>query len=146
ATRFAVDPEVLMGIAAAESAFNPRDSADGGHGLFQITAPPAAAVAQAKSALGVTELDLVNARHNAFVAAALLRRYYDEMHADTLLTPLAYNTGPRTGGLHAIMAQYGAHDFVTVQPSLQNLPRDYPVRVLAAALAYRLWHADGHLP
>src|SRR5581483_5047676 len=43
AAAFAVDPEVLMGVGAAESAFYPRDSPDGGRGLFQITAPPAAA-------------------------------------------------------------------------------------------------------
>jgi hypothetical protein len=44
------------------------------------------------------------------------------------------------------MRQFGAHDFATAQPYLQDLPRDYPVRVLAAALAYRLWRVDGHLP
>jgi hypothetical protein len=44
------------------------------------------------------------------------------------------------------MEQYGARDFVTVQPYLQNLPRDYPIRVLSAALAYRLWHTEGRLP
>ena len=49
-------------------------------------------------------------------------------------------------GLRSIMAQYGARDFVTIQPYLQNLPRDYPIRVLASALAYRLWRADADLP
>ena len=27
-----------------------------------------------------------------------------------------------------------------------NLPRDYPIRVLSAALAYRLWRTEGKLP
>jgi hypothetical protein len=146
AATFAVDREVLVGIAAAESAFAPRDSADGGRGLFQVTAPPADAVAQAKSKLGARDLDLENARHNAFVAAATLRVYFDQMRGDTLLTLLAYNIGPRNGGLRAVMEQYGARDFATVQPYLQPIARDYPVRVLAAALAYRLWRADGRLP
>jgi hypothetical protein len=44
------------------------------------------------------------------------------------------------------MNQYGARDFVTIQPYLQHLPRDYPIRVLSAALAYRLWRSAGHLP
>ena len=38
------------------------------------------------------------------------------------------------------------NDFVTIQPYLQNLPRDYPIRVLSAALAYRLWRSGGLLP
>jgi hypothetical protein len=143
---FGVDAEILMGIAAAESAFVPRDSADGGHGLFQITAPPAEAVALAKRALGVSELDLQNPQHNAYVAAATLRVYFDQMHGDPLLAILAYNIGPRNGGLATIMRQFGAHDFVTAQPYLKDLPRDYPVRVLAGALAYRLWTRDGRLP
>jgi hypothetical protein len=146
ADTFGVDVEVLMGIAAAESAFQPRDSADGGHGLFQITAPPSDAVAQTKRALGVTELALADPRHNAFLAAATLHIYYDQMHGDPLLALLAYNIGPRNGGLVTIMHQFGATDFVTAQPYLKDLPRDYPVRVLAAALAYRLWRADGRLP
>ena len=146
AAAFGVDPEVLMGVGAAESAFYPRDSADGGRGLFQITAPPAGAVADVRRLLGVTQLDALNQRHNAFVAAATLRRYLDEMGGDLFLGLLAYNIGPRNGGLRAAMTQYGARDFATVQPYLQNLPRDYPIRVLSAALAYRLWRIDGRLP
>ena len=146
AEAFGVDVELLMGVGAAESAFYPRDSADGGRGLFQITAPPAGAVEDVRRRLHVTQLDPLNQRHNAFVAAATLRRYLDEMAGDPFLGLLAYNVGPRNGGLHAIMTQYGAHDFVTIQPYLQNLPRDYPVRVLAAALAYRLWRRDPTLP
>jgi len=141
-----VDAEVLMGIAAAESSFRPRDSADGGHGLFQITAPPASAVARARRELGVADLDLADPKHNAFVAAATLRTYFDQMHGDPLLALLAYNIGPRNGGLVTIMQGFGAYDFATAQPYLKDLPRDYPVRVLAAALAYRLWRTDGRLP
>jgi soluble lytic murein transglycosylase-like protein len=145
ARTFGVDAEVMMGVAAAESSFRPRDSADGGQGLFQITAPPADAVAQTKRALGVTALDLADARHNAFLAAATLRIYHDQMQGDPLLALLAYNIGPWNGGLATIMRRFGARDFVTAQPYLKDLPRDYPVRVLAAALAYRLWRTDGRL-
>ncbi len=146
AAAFGVDSEVLMGVGAAESAFYPRDSSDGGRGLFQITAPPAEAVAEARRRLHVQELDALNQRHNAFLAAATLRLYLDEMSGDLFLALLAYNIGQGNGGLRAAMQQYGARDFVTVQPYLQNLPRDYPIRVLAAALAYRLWRTDGRLP
>jgi len=146
AEAFGVDPEVLMGVAAAESAFYPRDSRDGGRGLFQITAPPAAAVSRVRAQLGVKELDVLNQRHNAFLAAATLRIYLDEMSGDLFLGLLAYNIGPRNGGLRTAMERYGARDFATVQPYLQHLPRDYPIRVLSAALAYRLWRRDGRLP
>jgi len=146
ATTFAVDSEVLMGIGAAESSFYPRDSHDGGRGLFQITAPPHVAVAHARKRLGVERLDPLNQRHNAFVAAATLQYYLGEMRGDLFLALLAYNIGPRNGGLRSIMQQYGARDFVTIQPYLQRLPRDYPIRVLSAALAYRLWRTDGRLP
>ena len=141
-----VDAEVLMGIGAAESAFYPRDSADGGRGLFQITAPPRLAVLQVRKQLSLSRLDPLNQRHNAFVAAATLRHYLTEMRGDLFLSLLAYNIGPRNGGLRTIMRQYGARDFVSIQPYLQHLPRDYPIRVLSAALAYRLWRTEGHLP
>jgi soluble lytic murein transglycosylase-like protein len=143
---FAVDPEVLLGVAAAESSFAPRDSFDGGRGLFQITAPPEAATADARQQLAIDRLDPLNQRHNAFVAAATLRHYLDEMHGDLFLALLAYNIGPHNGGLRSIMQQYGARDFITIQPYLQQLPRDYPTRVLCAALAYRLWRRQGRLP
>jgi hypothetical protein len=146
AAAFGVDAEVLMGVGAAESAFYPRDSSDGGRGLFQITAPPLLAVKEARKRLGVERLDALNQRHNAFVAAATLRHYLDEMPGDLFLGLLAYNIGPRNGGLRSIMRQYGARDFITIQPYLQHLPRDYPIRVLCAALAYRLWRSEGHLP
>jgi len=143
---YAVDPEVLVGIGATESSFNPRDSKDGGRGLFQITVPPKVAVDLVRKQLGVAELDPLNQRHNTFIAAATLRHYLAQMHDDLFLGLLAYNIGPTNGGLRSIMAQYGARDFVTIQPYLQNLPRDYPIRVLAAALAYRLQHLEGKLP
>jgi hypothetical protein len=143
---FGMDAEILMGVGVTESAFYPRDSADGGRGLFQITAPPASAVTEVKRKLGVEQLDPLNQRHNAFLAAATIRQYLSDMHGDPFLGLLAYNIGPKNGGLVAIMEQYGARDFVTIQPYLHTLPRDYPIRVLSAALAYRLWHLDGHLP
>ena len=146
ANTFGVDPEVLMGVASTESSFHPRDSHDGGRGLFQITTPPQQAVEQARSRLRVPALDPLNQRHNAFVAAATLRMYLAQMHGDPFLGLLAYNIGPRNGGLESIMRQYGARDFVTIQPYLQHLPRDYPIRVLSAALAYRLWRTEGRLP
>jgi hypothetical protein len=43
------------------------------------------------------------------------------------------------------MRQFGARDFVMAQPYLKDLPRDYPVRVLAAALAYRVYRTEGRL-
>ncbi|MBS1213820.1 MAG: transglycosylase [Proteobacteria bacterium] len=146
AKAYGVDAEVLVGVGAAESSFYPRDSKDGGKGLFQITAPPKLAVEEAKQSLRVASLDLLNQRHNTFVAAATFRHYLAEMHDDLFLGLLAYNIGPRNGGLLSIMKQYGARDFVTIQPYLQNLPRDYPIRVLTASLAYRLWRTEGKLP
>ena len=65
------------------------------------------------------------------------------MNGDLFLGLLAYNIGPANGGLRAIMDRYGARDFVTIQPYLQELPRDYPIRVLSTALAHRLWRAGG---
>jgi len=146
AATYGIDEDVLVGVGAAESSFLPRDSKDGGRGLFQITAPPKAAVALAKKELEIRKLDLDDQRHNAFVAAATLLHYLSEMRGDLFLGLLAYNIGPKNGGLLSIMTQYGARDFVTIQPYLQNLPRDYPIRVLTAALAYRLWRIDGKLP
>lgn len=146
AAAFAIDPEVLMGVGATESSFRPRASADGGRGLFQITAPPTDAVAAVRRRLGVAEPDPDDARQNAWLAAATLARYLDDMRGDLFLGLLAYNIGPQNGGLRSIMAQYGARDFVTIQPYLQLLPRDYPVRVLSAALAYRLSRQERDLP
>ena len=44
AATFKVDPEVLIGVGAAESSYHPRRSVDGGEGLFQITKAPATAL------------------------------------------------------------------------------------------------------
>ncbi|MFP6664902.1 MAG: transglycosylase SLT domain-containing protein [Deltaproteobacteria bacterium] len=146
AEAFGEDAEILMGVAATESSFYPRPSRDGGRGLFQITAVPAAAEAAARAKLGIARLDPVNQRHNAFVAAATLAQYREQMAGDLFLTLLAYNIGPHNGGLAFIMEKYGASNFAQAQPYLQELPRDYPVRVLAAALAYRVWRQRGELP
>jgi len=70
ANEYRVDAEVLVGVGAAESSFYPRDSQDGGRGLFQITAPPKVSIERVKKRLAVNELDLFNQRHNAFAAAA----------------------------------------------------------------------------
>ena len=142
---FAVDVNLLQGIAAAESSFIPRTSHDGGQGLFQITAVPKFILQQASEELAVAQLDLSNSRHNAFIAAATLKHYLAEMNDDLFLGLLAYNIGPRNGGLRFIMQQYGANDFVSMQPYLQQLPRDYPIRVLSYALAFKLWQQDGKL-
>lgn len=146
AAAFDLDGEVLMGVAATESSFLPRTSKDGGRGLFQLTNLPAPAVEAARQALRVKRIDPRDHRHNAFAGAATLRLYLDDVDGDIFLGLLAYNMGPRNGGLRSIMDQYGARDFVTIQPYLQLLPRDYPIRVLAGALAYRLWRTGGQLP
>lgn len=146
ARAFGVDPELMVGIAAAESSFYPRDSRDGGKGLFQITAVPEAASAKAREKLGVKALDSWNQQHNAYVAAATLELYRRQMKGDLFLTLLAYNIGPRNGGLRTIMETYGARNFAQVQPYLQALPRDYPIRVLSSALSYRVWKRLGRLP
>ena len=146
ASIYGVDAEVLMGVGAAESSFLPRDSKDGGRGLFQITAPPKEVLERVGKQLGEKSLDWRNTRHNALIGAATWRFYLKEMKNDLFLSLLAYNIGPKNGGLISIMRQYGARDFATIQPYLQNLPRDYPIRVLTASLAFRLYRVEGHLP
>ena len=145
AREFDIDPNLLQGIAATESSFLPRDSADGGRGLFQITQVPKVVVEQAGKHLSEHKLSLLNPRHNAFIAAATLKYYLAEMNDDLFLGLLAYNIGPANGGLRFIMQQYGATDFVTIQPYLKELPRDYPIRVLSYSLAFRLWQKEGKL-
>ena len=135
-----------MLFRSAESSFYPRDSKDGGNGLFQITAAPKIALEQVRKTLQQDDLDMLNQRHNTYVAAATFRHYLAEMKGDLFLGLLAYNIGPKNGGLRSIVEQYGVKDFVTIQPYLQNLPRDYPIRVLTASLAYRLWRHEGKLP
>ncbi|MFZ4703986.1 MAG: transglycosylase SLT domain-containing protein [Candidatus Methylumidiphilus sp.] len=146
ASIYGVDAEVLMGVGAAESSFLPRDSKDGGRGLFQITSPPKEILERVGKQLGDKPLDWRNTRHNALLGAATWRHYQKEMRNDLFLSLLAYNIGPKNGGLLSIMRLYGARDFATIQPYLQNLPRDYPIRVLTAALAFRLHRLEGHLP
>ncbi|SDY75768.1 lytic transglycosylase domain-containing protein [Nitrosomonas sp. Nm33] len=145
ADAFDIDINLLLGIAATESSFISRDSSDGGRGLFQITQVPKTAVAQVLKRLNVEKISLENPRHNAFIAAATFKRYFAEMKGDLFLTLLAYNIGPANGGLRFIMQQYGASDFTTIQPYLQTLPRDYPIRVLSYSLAFRLWQTKGKL-
>lgn len=145
ARAFNIDVHLLQGIAATESSFIPRTSSDGGHGLFQITRVPTVAVNQAHQRLGAEKISLDNPRHNAFVAAATFKHYLAEMKNDLFLGLLAYNIGPANGGLRFIMQQYGATDFTTIQPYLQTLPRDYPIRVLSYSLAFRIWEKEGKL-
>lgn len=145
AKAFGVDEHLLLGIAAAESSFLPRASQDGGQGLFQITAVPKAMLQQVSHTLNVKTPDVNNSRHNAFIAAATMKHYLAEMKDDLFLGLLAYNIGPRNGGLRFIMQQYGATDFVTLQPYLQRLPRDYPIRVLSYALAFKIRQQTGSL-
>jgi hypothetical protein len=145
AEAFNVDVYILHGIAAAESSFMPRDSIDGGRGLFQITQVPKTILNEAKRELEIDTLDLQNPRHNAYVAAATFKHYMEEMNNDLFLTLLAYNIGPANGGLRFIMQKYGASDFTTIQPYLQEMPRGYPVRVLSYSLAFRIWRKEGRL-
>lgn len=145
ARAFNIDAHLLYGIAATESSFVPRISSDGGRGLFQITRVPDIAVTQARQRLGVEKISLDNPHHNAFVAAATFKHYLAEMKNDLFLGLLAYNIGPANGGLRFVMHQYGATDFTTIQPYLQTLPRDYPIRVLSYSLAFRIWEKEGRL-
>lgn len=142
---FDVNAHLLLGIAAAESSFIPRNSPDGGRGLFQITRVPDSTLLQARKHLGIEKIALDNPRHNAFVAAATFKHYLAEMNNDLFLGLLAYNIGPANGGLRFIMQQYNANDFITIQPYLQILPRDYPIRVLSYSLAFQLWQKEGKL-
>jgi len=143
---FDLDENLLKGIAATESSFLPRNSLDGGRGLFQITRVPKGAIEQAGRQLSVSKPSLLNPKHNAFIAAATLKYYLEQMQNDLFLGLLAYNIGPTNGGLRFIMQKYGVTDFVTIQPYLQTLPRDYPIRVLSYSLAFRLWQKEGRLP
>src|SRR5437762_7097403 len=94
AAAYGVDLEVLMGVAAAESAFYPRDSADGGRGLFQITAPPTDAVADVRRRLGTEQLDPPHQRPHAFLAAAPLRLHPHQLPAPPPLRPPPHHLRP----------------------------------------------------
>ena len=145
ARHYGLDPDLMMGLATTESSFLPRDSHDGGHGLFQITTVAGFIQETTRTELGLKQLDLNHPQHNAHLAAATLKFYLNQMHDDLYLGLLAYNIGPKNGGLRFIMDQYGAHDFVSMQPYLQSLPRDYPIRVLSHALAFKIWQQHGKL-
>jgi len=145
AAAYGLDIDLLKGLAATESSFLPRVSADGGHGLFQITLAPAAATAAVNRIFPAESRRMDDPRYNAFLGAATLRHYLGEMKGDLFLGLLAYNIGPANGGLRFIMAQYGATDFITIQPYLLQLPRDYPIRVLAFSLAFRIARLEGRL-
>ena len=145
ARSFDVDINLLQGIIATESSFIPRNSRDGGRGLFQLTQVPQTAMSQASKKLGTEKISFDNPRHNAFVGAATFKHYLTEMKGDLFLALLAYNIGPANGGLRSIVQSYGATDFTTIQPYLQTLPRDYPIRVLSYSLAFRLWQEKGRL-
>jgi hypothetical protein len=142
---YGLDPDLLRGLAAAESSFMPRESKDGGKGLFQISQVPETILAQVGKRLSVDKVQLTDPRHNTLVAAATLKYYLKQMKNNLFLGLLAYNIGPVNGGLRVIMQQYGATDFITIQPYLQQLPRDYPIRVLSYSLAFRLWQQEGKL-
>ena len=73
AESYGLDPDLLRGLAATESSFLPRDSKDGGKGLFQITQVPQHILLGTAKLLGVEKVDVENYHHNAFVAAATLR-------------------------------------------------------------------------
>lgn len=145
AKAFAIDADLLQGLAATESSFLPRESEDGGQGLFQITRVPDAARNRVDRIFPPEQRVLTNPRYNAHLGAATLRHYLDDMRDDLFLGLLAYNIGPANGGLRFIMEQYGATDFVTIQPYLQRLPRDYPIRVLSYSLAFRIQQQEGRL-
>lgn len=145
AAAFGVDADILQGLAATESSFLPRDSADGGRGLFQITRVPASVTAAVDRFFPPEGRSLTDPRYNAYLGAATFRHYLSEMKDDLFLGLLAYNIGPKNGGLRFIMGQYGATDFVTIQPYLQQLPRDYPIRVLSYSLAFRVHDKEGRL-
>lgn len=145
ATVYAVDVDLLFGLAATESSYLPRESRDGGKGLFQITQVPKAVENEVGRLFPPAGRILADPRYNAFLGAATLKHYLTEMNDDLFLGLLAYNIGPKNGGLRFIMQQYGATDFVTAQPYLQQLPRDYPIRVLSYALAFRIRQKEGRL-
>lgn len=145
AAAYAIDIDLLKGLAAAESSYLPRKSTDGGHGLFQITKAPTSVTADVNKLFLTNSREMNDPRYNAFLGAATLRHYLTEMNADLFLGLLAYNIGPSNGGLRFIMQQYGATDFTTIQPYLLRLPRDYPIRVLSYALAFRIDRKKGRL-
>lgn len=145
AAAYDIDLDLLKGLAAAESSYMPRKSKDGGHGLFQITRVPTAVLKDVDKLFPTGSREMADPRYNAFLGAATLRHYLADMNNDLFLGLLAYNIGPANGGLRFIMQQYGVTDFTTIQPYLLRLPRDYPIRVLSYALAFRIDRKEGRL-
>ena len=145
ADTYAIDIDLLKGLAAAESSYLPRKSNDGGYGLFQITRVPTSVTDDVNKLFQPANRDMDDPRYNTFLGAATLRYYLSQMNDDLFLGLLAYNIGPANGGLRFIMEQYGVTDFTTIQPYLLRLPRDYPIRVLAYALAFRIDRKEGRL-
>jgi len=144
ASVYQIDVDLLSGLAAVESSFLPRSSADGGEGLFQITSAPKAIVDEIDRQLSPDGRQAADDhRKNALLGAATLAHYIRVMGGDVFLGLLAYNIGPKNGGLRSIMEQYGARDFVAIQPYLQYLPRDYPIKVFAWALLFRVMRETG---
>lgn len=145
AAAYGLDVDLLKGLAAAESSYYPRKSIDGGHGLFQITKVPKSALKEVNTHFNNKNQVMSNYRYNAFLAAATFKQYFNEMSNDLYLGLLAYNIGPANGGRRFIMQQYGTTDFITIQPYLKQRPRDYPIRVLSYALAFRIKRQKGKL-
>ncbi len=145
AAAYGFDGDLLKGLAATESSYLPRTSGDGGHGLFQITQVPTTVTMAVNRLFSAERRVSTDARYNAYLGAATLRHYLTEMKDDLFLGLLAYNIGPANGGLRFIMDQYGATDFITIQPYLLQLPRDYPIRVLSSSLAFRIGRTEGRL-
>jgi hypothetical protein len=140
ADAFGVDAEVLM-VSPPRSRRSGRASADGRPASFDHGAA-GAAIADAKRRLGATDRRLADPRQR-FLAAATLASF--RRMRGVRCSP-ARSLGPQERRPRGHHAPIRATDFVTAQPYLKDLPRDYPVRALAAALAYRLWRADGRLP
>jgi len=116
AAAYAIDSDLLKGLAATESSYLPRKSGDGGHGLFQITRVPGEVTKNVDKLFPSARQKMNDPRYNAFLGAATLRHYLTDMNEDLFLGLLAYNIGPANGGLRFIMEQYGVTDFTTIQP------------------------------
>ncbi|MCL1980312.1 MAG: lytic transglycosylase domain-containing protein, partial [Proteobacteria bacterium] len=85
AAAFGLDPDLLHGIAAVESSFLPKESKDGGQGLFQITKIPESAMQTAADRLKVATPQIDDHRHNGYLAAATLTHYLAQMRGDLFL-------------------------------------------------------------
>jgi LysM repeat protein len=143
------DFEVALGVAAAESAFNPNKVARAGdHGLFQIKAPPKEAIRMATDALGHYP-DKRDIKDNIYLGVACLTHYRRIMDDDLLLGLVAYNMGSG-GDLRIVIKKYRATSYLEAQPYLKETkrqnPRMYPIKVLQFSLGYRVWQSFGRFP